>query len=811
MFSILTDDCCHLPGSAARGDLRLQAQDVTVFYADIGEALAIEQLLAGGAVMELVAERLTVGGGRGETHFLEQDRKDSLNRRIQWHFHLLALVSRRIPDLNRHHPHELSPHVPWKPAPAFLYRITPVRSKPRDAPPAGRLRFGESTTPCPSGGKENRMANSFRLILCLAVVLIAASSAQAVWWDEAWPYRRAAKVTWRDDRGSGVELAQAVIYTAGYHREDGGDIRVATLDGRLVPHEVLKVGPGDQVAVAWQLRKGQREYFVYFGHKEPPELPGDLDAFVPTGGLRLETRRWDRQGDQPKQLQKSFERCEPVLGRTMIEQAFIGFNPNTEERQTISQYRGTLFAPLDGEYTFAMAADDRGALYIDDKLIVEAQGAPGDIRFNSKINLTRGQHDFVVYHADFGGETRLSVGWQRPDQSEVSVIPKDAFGLLYPADVGALEHNKQRLVADFTVEYLGETFFENDFAHRVRFTAPETRGVTYEWDLGDGVRGRGASVEHVYLRGGVFPVRLVAKSSQQSDTQTTRIHIARDYTLGNKPRTFEPPEISEMVAGYDVSRMEAAMLVRAVQLHHRAEHYDPMLHAAEALAKREKHPNPRLAMQTLSDVTRDALLKGRGDRAVAVMAAVPAKSNLQPQAAELLGEYLLWWRADPAGAVRALEPYQAEHESARRAYGHALVLRGDVDKGRAVLEGLPIDGEPQKRPAISGAMARTVEYFISVDEWDAGEGHWSEWQAKFPADFLEGYSMLLRAQLMALRGFEQQAAAVAAAFANAVPESSYAPRLLHYASHLYQDRNPDQSRALLILLRERYPEDPLAQ
>lgn len=645
----------------------------------------------------------------------------------------------------------------------------------------------------------------------LLMVLLGSGPAEAVWWDQAWPYRRPIRVNWRDDRGSGVELAQAVIYTAGHHRKDGSDIRVATHDGRLVPFEVLQVGPGDRVGVAWRLHKGQRDYFIYFGHPQPPELPPDLEPFKPTGGLLMETRRWDRKGDQPRQLKETFERSEPVLGRTMIEQAFIGYNPNTTEQQTINRFTGRLFAPLDGEYTFAMAADDRGALYINGELIVEARGAPADTRFSGKVKLTRGQHDVVIYLADYGGEMRLSVGWRRPDQGKVDVIPRDAFGLLYPAEVGPLEHNQQQLVADFSMQYLGEIFFDNDYAHRVRLSAPETRGVTYEWDFGDGVRSRGASVEHVYLRGGIYPVRLTATSSRQTDIQTTRLYIARDYTRGNKPRTFEPRDISQLVAGYDVSRMTSPALVRAVQLHHRAEHYEPMLHAAMALAKLEKHSNPRQVMQTLERITQDAMLQGRIDPAIAVMAAVPPQSNLQPQAAQRLGEYLLWWRGDPAATVAALEPYQAAHESVRRIYAQALVLGGDADRGRKILEALPIDGDLQKRPAISGAMARTVEYFIRQEEWEAGETHWNEWQTKYPADFLDGYSVLLRAQLMAIRGFPREAAAVAAAFANAVPQSSYAPRLLHYASQLYKDRNPEQSRALLTLLRERYPEDPLAQ
>src|SRR5690606_9035740 len=140
-----------------------------------------------------------------------------------------------------------------------------------------------------------------------------------------------------------------------------------------------------------------------------------------------------------------------------------------------------------------------------------------------------------------------------------------------------------------------------------------------------------------------------------------------------------------------------------------------------------------------------------------------------------------------------------------------LVLMGERERGGRILESLVVEADSQKRPAISGAMARTVEYFISADEWEAGEAQWAEWQVRYPTDFLEGYSLALRVRLMALRGFETEAAGLAAAFAEAVPQSSYAPRLLHYASEVLKERNPDQSKAMLTLLKERYPEDPLAQ
>ena len=80
-----------------------------------------------------------------------------------------------------------------------------------------------------------------------------------------------------------------------------------------------------------------------------------------------------------------------------------------------------------------------------------------------------------------------------------------------------------------------------------------------------------------------------------------------------------------------------------------------------------------------------------------------------------------------------------------------------------------------------------------------------------PADFLEGYSLLLRVRLMELRKLDLAAAKVAEAFANAVPKSSYSPKLLDKASRLLKTSERIKSVALHELLKKRYPEDPLSQ
>ncbi len=124
---------------------------------------------------------------------------------------------------------------------------------------------------------------------------------------------------------------------------------------------------------------------------------------------------------------------------------------------------------------------------------------------------------------------------------------------------------------------------------------------------------------------------------------------------------------------------------------------------------------------------------------------------------------------------------------------------------------LPPQGPLDRQAALSGASARTIEFFILQEEPEAGEDAWERWQAKYPSEFVEGYSVLLRVKLIELRKQAQAASRVAEAFAAAMPRSSYAPQLLNLASKLIAGSDPARSKALRQMLKEKYPEDPLSQ
>jgi hypothetical protein len=648
------------------------------------------------------------------------------------------------------------------------------------------------------------------LHLCMLIALLPMLG-QAATYEDGFLFRRMVNVTWDAERASGRELAEVTFHTAGHHLPDAKDVRVTTHTRKPVPFEILSVGPGDKVTLAFQLQKGIKDYAIYFGHKTPPPLAADGSKLQPTVGLLMETRRWNGQDAQNhKQIERAFEASTPALGKALIDRPFLGYNPVTEEQRTVSKITGSLFAPIDGDYTFAIAGDDRASLSINGKPVAFAQFAAGDARFNGKIKLTRGHHDMVIYHIDHGGEWRLSIGWQRPDQQKLEIIERTAVGFVLGGVVGPLEQPGKKLIADFKAEYLGECFFDDQYAHRYRFTGADPR-FEYQWDFGDGQSAKGAEVEHVFLMPGVFPIKLQAKAGQSTDTQTTRFHVTRDLSRLDKPRSIEIADVSRAVKDHDLAKASSLQLARMIELHRRAEDRDAMLKACTVLAKMKNHPDGGEAIEALREAMHDAVMHDRAAEAVSILEQVPRDSKLQPKAAELLGEYLVWWVVDPKRAAAALEPYEGRSDTIKRLRGQALVLSGETKKGRALLESLPSEVEAQKRPALSGAMARTVEFYIGENDSESGEEQWQQWMRRFPADFLDGYSVLLRARLMSLRGAQKEAAKVAETFAAAVPESSYAPRLLHLASELLKPTDKGKSDALAKLLKERYPEDPLSQ
>lgn len=400
---------------------------------------------------------------------------------------------------------------------------------------------------------------------------------------------------------------------------------------------MLLAGPGDRLRFVFLLQKGIKKYAVYFGNPKPEPLPEGLDDVPYKAGLMLEMKAWTGGVvNNFDTIEKSWNRSGPLIGRTIIPMAFWGYNPFGPQQQWISKIVGSLYAPIDGDYQFAMAVDDEAALYIDGKPLLLAHLGPSDIRYNASTSLKRGLHDFLLYHVNVAGEGRFALGWRRPDTVKLDIIGREAFGTCFGSQAGAMEERNKTLVADFSVNQAGECYFGDRYSFRYHFTAQSKAiaGMKYEWDFGDGQTAAEPETDHVFLNDGVYTVRLTTRVGPNSDAQASRVVIDRDWQKILNPPQDDPPVLSKIVANYALPAIPVADLPRTATLHLRANNLDAANLAAHRLAEQKNVSDPNSAWDSLFAVDRALLDAGKVQAVVAMWDGVPHDANIQPKAAK---------------------------------------------------------------------------------------------------------------------------------------------------------------------------------
>ena len=655
------------------------------------------------------------------------------------------------------------------------------------------------------------------IAVVLCVCLFRAAPARA-WLDPHWQFRRALDVNWDADHADGHELATAEFYTAGHMADGGADIRVTSQDDKILPSHVLMAGPGDFVRLVFALLPGQTKYFVYFGDQNPPPPPEGTGDVQHLCGLLFQMKSWEggQSFRSAEDCYLAWDSSTDMIGQTMIDQPFFGLEPFGPHPRCVCKTSGSLVVPIDGDYEFAGNAIDRAGLYIDGRSVLFIPNAPGNIRNNAIVYLTRGRHEFDLYSVYFGDHGAFTVGWRRPDMDKVEVMPRPPFGFLAHARPGQLEEINHSLVADFDAQNLAECIVQGDYSLRYQFTAfmPDSSNVKFDWDFGDGVTASGKEIQHVFLTPGVYSVRVRISIFNNTDTQTTRLDVDRDWPHADRPTEDTATYQSRIVTGYDAAKVPADWLPYMVSILSRADKWERAGLAADQLTELANHPDQNAARDALQKLSDRLKISGRTAEAVEFWDRTPSDSDIRTFSAEQEADLLLWWQPDMKRALQITQPLGASGDyELRLRYAMALTFAGRIDEARKIFDDLQ-DQQERAGPrlaAMSGAMARIVEYRIEQRDWQSGLDEWDQWLTRCPSVFTQGYAVLLRARLMQECNASRQAAQVAEAFSLAVPDSAYAPSLLDFASRLLLHSDPAKSRQLRDLLKSRYPEDPLSQ
>ncbi len=633
------------------------------------------------------------------------------------------------------------------------------------------------------------------------------------WSEPDAPYRRSVELNLEPTRIRGDETAMVELLVPGLlDQQNGSDLRIESDEGDPVAMRVIKNTTDDRAAILFNPIRGKQKYFAYWGGKtegkQPPAEPKQA------AGLLAEMKRIAAGPfDSHEQLERLWDKSGDVQSRAMFDRLFLGFNPTLVSYPTIGKITGTLYVPIDGEYQFALSADDRGGLKLDGKELLFARGAVANAKFNTTISLKRGPHKLEYFHVDTGGDWLVSLVWKRPDSQQFDPLIADNFGRVVWCKTGRLEEKNKPLTADLNINWQGETIIGSQSSYRLRFDAPSSdkRETAITWDFGDGQTATGSSVYHVFLAGGKFAITCKIAAGKISDSKTFNQQIGRDPNRMIDPALDNPERQADVIKAYDLAKLLADHQTAALRLFIRAKLVDEAMKCLSELCKQPRHPSPDHAYDAIVEAIETAEQNKKMPEVARALSQLPAQSNLLPKAADLQANILLWRVGDFKLAAETLQKLSAnDSRNVKRLQMQACLLNGQIEDAKKLLKSIPDDPEQAKKTALSGAYARSVEYYIKSRELESAEESWEDWQRRFPDSFWEGYSMVLKVRILE-SDYPQIAAKAAEAFALAVPDSAYAPELLDRASKLLLAADPEKSKSLRRMLKEKYPEDPLSQ
>jgi PKD repeat protein len=378
------------------------------------------------------------------------------------------------------------------------------------------------------------------------------------------------------------------FYHHGEIRAGGANVLVATERLRPVPTRVLQLGPGDFCRLAFQTDPSESSYLILYGG-EPPNRE-NIPAWTNQDGLLFEARKFKPEVNlfSFDSVRQAFESAEPI-GADYVEGVLHGFNPVWPRPEPfLSRYSGYLQIPARGRYGFYISSEDCSFLLIHGKLVAEAPGRhraervarPG---LRRDVQLDPGLHRFEYYHAAAGPTATMIAAWE-PNPSDAKPqpqpIPPEAFRAwaIGRETPGPPSTRRDRLLPDFTFEAISDVPLpDNPEAFiGVQFTntsPPELSArVRVQWDFGDGQTSEEVNPFHVYLRPGLYTVKLTVTRAGRPVEIANRIFVDQP-TYGVARRAQSPKREQSFatidqflphLAGYDARKLDAASLRQLV-------------------------------------------------------------------------------------------------------------------------------------------------------------------------------------------------------------------------------------------------------
>jgi tetratricopeptide (TPR) repeat protein len=682
--------------------------------------------------------------------------------------------------------------------------------------------------------------------ICLAVATGAGAAVELPggregWWSTRWEYRLQFDVpaarTGLPGRDVGVVEFHAP--TVGLHAEggrlkdDASDLRVVA--GSLpVGHRLLvRRADDDFVRVAFELRGGGTHYSVYLGNpnaRAPPEAPR-LKR-----GCLLET--FELAGGSPGNLAGMRDILRRAEGRPygadFVPNVFHGHNPFGPQENFVSRYTGWLDCPNSGVYTFCTSSDDASFLLVDGDLVVQWpgwHGAVADTRFRGRKKLQRGIHELEYLHVQGGDKTIAVAAWKPPSARRILPIPPESFGPVARGELLRIQRLGARPAPHFEVSLEGETRFEGRRAVRARFvdrTGEMGAGRIARWEFGDGTTAQGDRVDHVYLRRGVFGVRLEVRGGGKTASVTSRVRIERPWRRIATRGQESAGRYARIARGYDLATIETASLEPLALLWKSVGAKEAEERVLREVVRRGGETDKKVYFEAVRFVARR--LRDDEKTRPEVLALLDAaervlrgNANLRARVIRERGDVYLYYEQDYDRALgeydkvvgrfaESLEDHIVRITKIR--IGDVFRKKGAYDRARGAYRDAErfrihgIAGDPAVR---RGVLLQTAETELARRNLKEAREALDILEWEFPLERLNGPASVLRARIELRAGNTAEALVQLDDFLRVAPRSNSAPEALFLAARIERllGRTAEAVRRY-ERLAEDYPDSPRA-
>ena len=645
---------------------------------------------------------------------------------------------------------------------------------------------------------------------------------------EGWPYFRVLNFKQAASTAPGDNLAWVLFYSNGAHRADGGDFRVTTPEGVIVPLRMLQVsGNGDLVRIAF-VTHGDGPYHVWWGNPKA-DKSGPL-ADIRRGVWCEISKFTGGELGSVERIRKAFDRVQISEGSVFVPEIFLGYNPLGNEANTMFRYRAQFHIERLARYDLAFAVEHRGYVALDGVTVLEAPFAmPQDARNHKVLELKPGWHDLEVAQVNLGGQTSVALAWKRPGEGRFETIPRTVFAPVAEATAGPLQKVGQSYAADFDIQPVAEAFAPPEFyLQRYMFAVGEApAGATLHWEFGDGqTAGNEPRPSHFFLAPGIYEVTLTVSNHGLQFKAARRIHVQdRMYSKFPYPPEDAPKTVTTVLDRYERGALNAEQRLRGL-LYCK---FHGLTDATMAWGKSweeaaESQDEARVWEETvdLADLCARQGALGQAAQMYHLAADKPLSMDMKLRCLRMYAIEACDYGANPDEVLQVAEqwkprinaPNQQQNHNLQILVAYAAIAKGDGTRAaQAIHDAGERGGRSFRDMEIhQGVLARNIETAIRTHEYSTANRLLNEWESDRPAAMLEGFTRLLKVKLLVTQERPLAAAHVAQQLARANPGSFYAAELLYRASEaLRTGGKEDEAKTVLNVLKDKYPESPYAR